>query len=186
MTSAVAGTFRWKNQVWLITCFTAHVTKGEQLHHLEDLIAVAKDSELGYETAAAHVGDDRLATIFADYAKQRAGFVKDLKDEVARETGEVPADSGTISGTVFRGWMSVKSSISGGSPEAIVAACETGEDSAEAAYERVVNMDVTGRTRSLVDAQWSKIKEAHHRMLNLKAQLSGDHNAPIDAVDPTA
>ncbi len=30
------------------------------------------------------------------------------------------------------------------------------------------------------------MKEAHHRLLNLKAQLAGDRKPPIDAVDPTA
>jgi uncharacterized protein (TIGR02284 family) len=68
--------------------------------------------------------------------------------------------------------MNLKSALTGGDPGAIVAACETGEDSAAAAFERVVNTDVTGRLRSLVEAQWAKIKEAHQRMLHLKAELA--------------
>jgi uncharacterized protein (TIGR02284 family) len=162
------------------------VTQDDQFHHLHGLIAVATDSELGYRTAAEHVGDSRLATIFSEYARQRAGFVKDLTAEAERLSGEAPGKSGTVSGAVFRGWMNVKSALTGGSPSAIVAACETGEDAAEAAYERVVNTDVTGQTRSLIDSQWAKIKEAHHRMLNLKAQFEGDPKKPIDAVNPTA
>ena len=145
--------------IWRPTCFDQKVTKEEQLQHLRDLIAVARDSELGYGIAAAHVGDSRMATVFAEYAKQRAGFVNELRKEVTRETGEVPEENGTVTGSVFRGWMSVKSAVTGGSAAAIIAACETGEDSAQAAYERVVNMDVTGRTRSLVDAQWARSRK---------------------------
>lgn len=162
------------------------MTQDDQLRHLHDLIAVAKDSELGYQTAADHVGDSHLETVFSDYAHQRAGFVRDLTAEAERLSGEAPRDTGTVSGAVFRGWMNLKSALTGGSPAAIVAACETGEDAAEAAYEKVVNTGVTGRTRSLVDSQWAKIKEAHHRMLNLKAQLAGDPKKPVDAVNPTA
>jgi len=44
------------------------VTTEEQLQHLHDLIAVAKDGELGYATAAQHVDNARLATIFAEMA----------------------------------------------------------------------------------------------------------------------
>jgi uncharacterized protein (TIGR02284 family) len=148
------------------------VTKEEQLQHLHDLIAVAKDGELGYATAAQHVDDSRLATVFAEYAKQRAGFVKALQEEAVRLGGEKPTDGGTVTGTVFRGWMNLKSAITGGGPEAIVAACETGEDSAAAWFESVVNLDVTGQTRTLIEAQWSKIKEAHQRMIHLKAEFS--------------
>ena len=123
------------------------MTIEEQLGHLHNLIAVAKDGELGYATAAEHVNDSRLATIFAEYAKERAGFVKALQDEAERLGGDKPGNGGTLSGTVFRGWMSLKSAVTGGGPEAVVAACETGEDSAAAAFERVVNLEVTGQTR---------------------------------------
>jgi uncharacterized protein (TIGR02284 family) len=112
--------------------------------------------------------------MFTEYAKERAGFVRDLQREVERLDGEKPGDSGTITGTVFRGWMNLKSAVTGGGAEAIVAACETGEDSAAAAFERVVNMDVTGQTRALIEAQWSKIKEAHQRLIRLKTELSGE------------
>ena len=154
-----------------------NMTNEEQLQHLKDLIAVAKDSELGYRTAAEHVGDTHLAGIFAQYAKERAGFVEELTEEVVRLTGEVPGESGTVMGAVFRGWMDLKSVVTGGGAEAIVAACETGEDSAEAAFERVVNLDASGQMRTIVEAQWNKIKEAHQRMIHLKEQYSGTREA---------
>ena len=137
------------------------MTKEEQLQHVHDLIAVARDGELGYRTAAEHVDDSHLSEIFAEYAKQRAGFVQELSSVVE----ETPADSGTFTGAVFRGWMNLKSAVTGGGPEAIVAACETGEDSAQAAYERVVNLDASGKLRTVAESQLEKIREAHRRML---------------------
>lgn len=147
------------------------MTTEEQLQHLRDLVAVAKDGELGYSTAASQVEDTGLATVFSEYAKERAGFVKALEEEIVRLGGDKPGDSGSVGGSLFRGWMNLKSAATGGSPEAIVAACETGDDAAEAAFERVVNSDVSGQTRSLIESQWAKIKQAHQRLLNLKAEL---------------
>ena len=118
--------------------------------------------------------DTRLATVFSNYARERTTFVRDLQQEAIRLGGDLPADTGSVTGAIFRGWMDLKSAVTGGSPEAIVAACETGEDSASAAFERVVNMDVSGQTRALIEAQWAKIKEAHQRMIHLKAELSGE------------
>jgi uncharacterized protein (TIGR02284 family) len=138
----------------------------EVYSHLKDLIAVARDSELGYRTAAEHVADSHLKTIFGEYAKQRGKFVQEL-----REQGELPDEGGTVGGAVFRGWMNLKSAVTGGGAAAIVAACETGEDSAAAAYERVVNTPISGNVRSVVEAQWAKVKEAHQRMVHLKREL---------------
>jgi uncharacterized protein (TIGR02284 family) len=143
------------------------VTTEEAIHHLNDLIAVAHDGESGYLNAAEHVNDDHFQTVFEQYAKQRAGFVKELQAEVIRLGGE-PADSGTLGAAAHRGWLDLKSALTGGGAGAIVAACETGEDSAQAAYERVVNVDISGETRSIVEKQWHKIKEAHQRLVNLK------------------
>ncbi len=52
--------------------------------------------QLGYQTAAEHVDDSHLATIFADYAKQRAAFVEELTAEVRRLDAGQPAKTGTV------------------------------------------------------------------------------------------
>ncbi len=145
------------------------MTTEEAIHHLNDLIAVARDGEEGYRNAAEHVNNAHFQTLFAEYAKQRAGFARELRAEVERLGGE-PNDSGTLGAAVHRGWLDLKSALTGGDAGAIVAACETGEDSATAAYERVVNIGISGQTRSLVEKQWHQIQEAHQRLLNLKRE----------------
>ncbi|MDQ6665615.1 MAG: PA2169 family four-helix-bundle protein [Acidobacteriota bacterium] len=134
---------------------------------MNKLIATSKNGELGYHAAAADVHNTQLETVFNDYAKQRAGFARQLQAEVER-LGGTSTDSGTLGAAVHRGWMDLKSAISGGDGAAIVAACETGEDHAAAEFERVVNLDISGQTRTLVEKQWQKIKEAHAHLLRLK------------------
>ena len=143
------------------------MTSEETIRHLNDLIEVALDGEHGYRTAAAHVSDPHFQTEFAEEAKQRAGFAKELRAQVERLGGE-PATSGTLQASVHRGWMDLKSAVSGEAPAGVIAACETGEDFAVAAYERVFDLDITGEPRSVVEKQMNQVKQAHQRLLNLK------------------
>jgi uncharacterized protein (TIGR02284 family) len=147
------------------------MTTEETIQHLNSLIETCKDGELGYRTAASDVKNTELATVFSDYSKQRGHFARELRAEVER-LGGTPADSGTASATMFRGWINLKSALSGGDGGAIVAACESGEEVALGAFELVTNLDMTGHTRSLVEKQWREIKEAHAHMLRLKVETS--------------
>jgi uncharacterized protein (TIGR02284 family) len=147
------------------------MTTEDTIQHLNELTETCKDGEFGYRTAAENARNTQLETVFSDYAKQRARFARALKAEVERLGGKSP-DSGTASGTLFRGWINLKSTLSSGSAGAILAACESGEEVAMGAFERVMNMDSTGRTKALIEKQGRQIKEAHANILRLKAEAS--------------
>ncbi len=139
-----------------------------QLNHLTE---TCKDGELGYRTAAESVHNTELASVFSDYSKQRGQFARALQSEVER-MGGTAAESGTLGATMFRGWINLKSALSGGDGGAIVAACESGEEVAVGAFELVANMDITGPARLLVEKQARQIGEAHAHMLRLKVETS--------------
>ena len=122
-------------------------------------------------TAAEDVRNSQLQSVFSEYAKQRSSGARQLHAEVER-LGGVATDSGTLTAAVHRGWMNLKAALSGGDGGAIVAACETGEDYALAAFERVVDAGITGDSRSIVEKQYEKIKEAHIRLMRLKQELA--------------
>lgn len=143
------------------------MTLEETIGQLNQLIETSKDGELGYRTAAEHVHNTQLQTVFRDYSKERAQFGLQLKAEVERLGGS-PSDSGSISAALHRGWIDVKSALSGGDGSAIIAACETGDDAAVAAYQRVIDTDISGQTRTLIDRQYRKVQEAHNHLCRLK------------------
>ena len=147
------------------------MTTQETITELNGLITTCRDGELGYVTAAADVRNTELETIFKGYAAQRRRFVGDLQAEVRRLGGN-PEDSASVGGTLLCGWMDVKSALTGDSAAPIIATCETGEETAVAAFEWVVNSDVTGKTRSLVERQWKSAKQAHARLRRLNADAS--------------
>lgn len=155
------------------------MTDPEVIAHLNDLIHVAEDGQHGYATAAEHVNNSRLRSTFTAFAAERAGFVRELSTEVARLGGE-PAHSGTVTAAIHRGWIDIKSVLTGGGAGAIVSACETGEDSAKAAYERVVNLDISGSPRVLAESQLRKVTEAHQHMVHLKEEIASGTEFPRD------
>jgi uncharacterized protein (TIGR02284 family) len=148
------------------------MTTEDTIRHLNDLTETCKDGELGYRTAAESTSNTQLESVFSDYAKQRGQFARALQAEVERLGGK-STDAGTLTATVFRGWIHLKSVLSGGDGGAIVAACESGDEVAVGAFELVTNMDMTGQTQSLVEKQSRQIKEAHAHMLRLKAETGG-------------
>ncbi len=148
------------------------MTNEETIKQLNQLIETCKDGELGYRTAAESVHNTELASVFSDYSKQRGQFALALDSEVER-LGGTAAESGTAGATVFRGWIHLKAALSGGDGGAIAAACESGEEVAVGAFELVVNMDITGAARVLVEKQARQVQEAHAHMLRIKVETRG-------------
>lgn len=153
------------------------ITREDEIDVLNELIQVSKDAEQGYRTAAENVTNSELETVFRGYAKQRAGFVQELEAEFERLGGR-DSDSGTLSGALHRGWMDLKSALSGGDPRGMVAACESGEERAEAAYARAATTGISGKGRSLLEKQWQQVKEAHKRMHRLKDEMEDGTRFP--------
>jgi uncharacterized protein (TIGR02284 family) len=120
-------------------CFGKAVTTEDTIRHLNDLTETCKDGELGCRTVAENARNTQLESVFTDYSKQRGHFARALQGEVER-LGGTSTDSGTATATVFRGWINLKSALSGDDGGALIAACETGEENAVGAFELVANM----------------------------------------------
>jgi uncharacterized protein (TIGR02284 family) len=90
---------------------------------------------------------------------------------VERLGGDAGA-SASLAAAIHRGWIDVKSALSGGDGGAIIAACEMGEENAESAYQKMLDMDIAGETRALVNSQYQQVREAHRHMLRLKESRS--------------
>ena len=141
----------------------AHNDTIEQLNHL---IHVNKDAEGGLRAAAERVKNSELETLFVGYAKQHARFEIELREEVKRLGGTF-SESGTMGGALHRGWMNLKSTLSGDSAAAILRSCEGGEESAEIAYTDAADRNQTGQTHTLIEKQRQQIKGFRTRLARL-------------------
>ena len=97
---------------------------------INNLIETLKDGEKGFKEAADGVKDPELKSFFTQYSAQRHRFASELQTELRSVGGAEPETGGSAAGAMHRGWMDLKSAISGKDEGAILAECERGEDSA--------------------------------------------------------
>jgi uncharacterized protein (TIGR02284 family) len=138
---------------------------------LNNLIETCKDGQEGFRTASEGVGDNNLRSLFLQYSQQRAQFARQLQEEVLKLGGS-PEKRGSVSAAAHRGWMNIKSAVTGKDDGAIVSECELGEDSARDAYRNALSEDLPAEARSLVLQQYNQVKEAHDRVRSLEVKLT--------------
>src|SRR5207244_4208009 len=119
------------------------------------------------QTAADHIRDPDLKMLFRQWSIQRAQFASELEGEV-RQLGGTPAKTGSVSAAFHRGWMNIKSIVTGGSDEAIIDECERGEDTALENYQRVLKNNLPPNVLPVVKHQFTEIKRSHDRIRDLE------------------
>jgi uncharacterized protein (TIGR02284 family) len=135
----------------------------EVISTLNDLIETCRDGQNGFQTAADGIKNSELKELFYGYSQQRAQFVGELQDEV-RHLGGDPENTGSVAATLHRGWINIKSAITGEDEGAIISECERGEDSAVSNYRDALNTDVPANVRQIIERQFSSVKQAHDRI----------------------
>lgn len=143
------------------------VNREELIECLNDLIETCRDGENGFQTAADHVKDPESKKFFTHCSEQRAQFASELQSEV-RQLGGTPAQTGSVSAAFHRGWMNIKSIVTGGSDDAIAAECERGEDAAIENYQRVLKQNLPPNVLPVVKHQFTEIKKSHERIRDLE------------------
>ena len=135
---------------------------------LNNLIETLKDGQEGFKQAAEGVSDPKLKSLFRDYSQQRSSFATALQSEARRHGETEPETSSSATGALHRGWINLKSAITGGDEHAILAECERGEDSAVEEYKKALDDALSPAARELVSLQFPEIKAAHDRIRTLR------------------
>jgi len=138
---------------------------------LNGLIETLKDGEQGFKTAAEAVQDPPLKTLFQQYSRQRSEMTRELQTEVRRLGGD-PEKAGSMAGAAHRGWINIKSVVTGKDDPSIIAEAERGEDSAKKMYEEALTQPLSPQTLALVREQSMKIHDAHDRVRALEKASS--------------
>lgn len=134
---------------------------------LNNLIETCKDGELGFKTAAEGLTSAATKARFLEYSRQRGELVRELQSEVRRLGGD-PEKSGSMSGSLHRGWLDIKSVITGKDDHAIIAEAERGEDVAKSAYESALKEALPGTAQTLVQQQAQKVRRVHDEVRDLR------------------
>lgn len=146
-------------------------TTKKALATLNDLIETCKDGETGFQTAAEGLTDSTVKGTFARYSRERGQMARELQDEV-KGLGGTPEASGSTSAAMHRGWINIKSAVTGKDDKAIIAEAERGEDIAKAAYERALKESLPAQVRALVERQAASVRAAHDHVRSLEKTSS--------------
>lgn len=134
---------------------------------LNDLVETCRDGEEGFHAAAEGIQDAELKALLEGYSEQRSQFAADLRGEVVRLGGDAE-NRGSLAGAVHRGWMNIRSAVTGKDEDAVISECERGEDMAVRSYQEALNQDLPDDVRMLIQNQYTQVKEAHDNIRALE------------------
>jgi uncharacterized protein (TIGR02284 family) len=134
---------------------------------INGLIQTCKDGQEGFQESAEAIQDSQLKSVFYEFGQQRAKFTGELQTLV-RELGGDPEDSGSISGAIHRGWINLKSVVTGQDDAAILNEAERGEDVAKSAYKNALEQNLPANVASVVQEQYAAVQAAHDQVKALR------------------
>ena len=107
---------------------------------LNDLIQINNDRIVGYDNAIENLkdGDHGLKTLFATLKENSTENVQELTASVNEHGGEPVTDT-TLLGKVYRGWMDLKSTLTGHDRDSVINDCKGGEKAAQVSYEKALS-----------------------------------------------
>ena len=143
------------------------MSNDDVISKLNGLIETCKDGQDGFKVAAEGIERSELKTVFYEFSQQRADFSGVLQ-ELVRSLGGDPEQSGSMSAAVHRGWMDIKSLVTGKDEEAILNECERGEDYAKEAYADALKHALPANIADVVSQQSHVILAAHNRIKALR------------------
>ena len=151
------------------------MTNEDVISTLNGLIETCKDGQNGFKEAAEGVERSDLKTLFYEIGQQRSQFAGELQSLV-REMGGDPETSGSVAASLHRGWIDIKSIVTGKDEGAILNEAERGEDSAKKAYKNAVAEDLPANVSSVVQRQADAVNAAHDKVRDLRDSANAATN----------
>jgi uncharacterized protein (TIGR02284 family) len=92
---------------------------------------------------------------------------RELQAELRRLGGD-PEKSGSMSGSLHRGWLDLKAALTGHDDHAIMSEAERGEDVAKGHYETALKAELPVATMTLVQTQAAKVQRVHDEVREMR------------------
>jgi uncharacterized protein (TIGR02284 family) len=152
---------------------TKQETTNDVIEALDDLIETLEDGVLGFKHAASRAANDGrqdIAFIFERLAIQRQHFLSELTS-ISDEMGHDWKESGSVAGALHRGWMNVADVVTGGSPNVLLDAAETGETHTVTAYEQALSKKLPSSLLDTVQHQLSEVLKAREEVRSISRKV---------------
>jgi len=142
---------------------------------LNDLIETCKDGEAGFRSCAEDVAEIQLKSLFADRGRECNAAAVELQD-IVRSLGGDPETRSSLTGTLHRRWVDIKSAITGNDDLAILKECERGEDVALRSYRNALDKVLPPEIHSVVERQYQGLIRNHDQVKKLRDELQTSRN----------
>ena len=157
-------------------------TLSDSISTLNKLIETCKDGQEGFRLAAeAIVDDEDLKGFLFSCSLQRSKFAGELQNEVIALGQPGPSDASTVVSSLHRGWINLKTALTGHDNHAILAECERGEDSAVAEYRKAANSNLSDTLKEIVQRQFQEVLATHNSVRGLRDELAAQKPSPRSA-----
>lgn len=152
----------------------------ESISILNDLIETSKDGEKGFQTSAEDIKRPDVKAFFLSRSAEIATAVRELQAEV-RALGGDPETSSSVSGTLHRAWVDLKSTLTGKDDVAVLNEVERGEDVALKAYkearQKAIEKNLPAAVTSLIDKQLDGVQKNHDKVKALRDAARAEKQA---------
>jgi uncharacterized protein (TIGR02284 family) len=148
------------------------VDTSHDIRTLNSLIASIIDSIDGYTESAKDADSGRFASIFNDRAAERRQVLTRLQAEVVRLGGN-PEDDGTTAAAAHRGFINLKSAVTGRDDKAVINEVERGEDHLKSKFEEALSdSDLSSQVKAVVQECFASVRQGHDQMSALKHSMA--------------
>jgi uncharacterized protein (TIGR02284 family) len=136
---------------------------------LNDLIEINNDRVAGFEKAIADIKDENidLKALFQGYAAQSRKNGLELSAIIG--SADKVKTGNSVSGTLHRAWIDVKSLFGGSDRASILTEAERGEDAIKKAYKDALSSnELPSNAVEIVSSQAQKINAGHDQIKALR------------------
>ncbi|MEO5788919.1 MAG: ferritin-like domain-containing protein [Gelidibacter sp.] len=135
---------------------------------LQGILEKNYDAEKGYKKAMQDAKTPALKNFLQKQAVQRSHFATAIDKEL-RDLDETPIESGSLTGTLHRAWIEIKSSVAGNDDAAVLEEVIRGEKASVDEYQEVMkNNTLAPKINSLLKSQLSDIQDTLSRVKTLE------------------
>jgi uncharacterized protein (TIGR02284 family) len=136
---------------------------------LNNLIEISNDGKEGFKTCAENGKFDSLKIkgLLIEEAQRCKAAAGELSDLVY-SLGGTPATGTTASGALHRGWLNVKTAITGKNDRTVLEECERGQDVAKFVYQEALAKGLPEPIRATVERQYKNVLQSHDLIKELR------------------
>ncbi|MGJ8666993.1 MAG: ferritin-like domain-containing protein [Patiriisocius sp.] len=127
---------------------------------LQELLEKNYDAEKGFKQVMKKAENPQLKIWLQNQAAQRSQFASQIDSEL-RKINETPDSDGSVSGSVHRMWIDIKTALSFDKDESILEECIRGEKASVDEYQYQLEKTYLNQSvRNMLSEQKSKVEDS--------------------------